>query len=45
MVSLQYYFKSKLTMKNVLVINAHQVYPFSEGKLNEALTERVDILD
>lgn len=26
-------------MKNVLHINAHQPYPFSEGKLNETLTE------
>jgi len=27
-------------MKNVLLINAHQPYPFSEGKLNQALTQR-----
>ena len=27
-------------MKNVLLINAHQPYPFSEGQLNAALTER-----
>ncbi len=27
-------------MKNVLIINAHEHYPFSEGKLNGALVER-----
>lgn len=27
-------------MKNVLIINAHQYYPFSEGKLNNALVEK-----
>ncbi|MBC6997021.1 NAD(P)H-dependent oxidoreductase [Cytophaga sp. FL35] len=27
-------------MKNVLAINAHQFYPFSEGKLNQSLTEK-----
>jgi modulator of drug activity B len=27
-------------MKNVLLINAHQPYPFSEGKLNATLAER-----
>ncbi len=27
-------------MKNVLIINAHEHYPFSEGKLNNALVER-----
>lgn len=27
-------------MANVLIINGHQPYPFSEGKLNAALTER-----
>lgn len=26
-------------MKNILIINAHQPYPFSEGKLNQSLTE------
>ncbi|NVK39415.1 MAG: NAD(P)H-dependent oxidoreductase [Gammaproteobacteria bacterium] len=28
-------------MKNVLIINAHTHYPFSEGKLNNALIERM----
>ena len=27
-------------MKNVLLINAHQPYPFSEGRLNRAFVER-----
>jgi len=27
-------------MKNVLIINAHEHYPFSEGKLNNALVDR-----
>ena len=27
-------------MKNIYIINAHQPYPFSEGKLNAALVER-----
>lgn len=27
-------------MKNVFIINAHQKYPFSEGKLNAAYTEK-----
>ncbi|WP_341502917.1 NAD(P)H-dependent oxidoreductase [Gallaecimonas sp. GXIMD4217] len=27
-------------MKNVLIINAHQYYPFSEGKLNAALVDK-----
>jgi modulator of drug activity B len=27
-------------MTNVLLINAHQYYPFSEGRLNASLTER-----
>ena len=27
-------------MKNTLIINAHQPYPFSEGKLNALLVER-----
>ena len=27
-------------MKNVFIINAHEVYPFSEGKLNRSLVER-----
>lgn len=26
--------------KNVLIINAHQYYPFSEGKLNAALIDK-----
>lgn len=26
-------------MKNILLINAHQPYPFSEGKLNQSLVE------
>lgn len=26
-------------MKNVLIINAHEPYPFSEGKLNRTLAE------
>ncbi|MDK9682884.1 NAD(P)H-dependent oxidoreductase [Pseudoalteromonas shioyasakiensis] len=29
-------------MKNVLIINAHHYYPFSEGKLNAALIEKAD---
>lgn len=28
-------------MKNALIINAHQYYPFSEGKLNGAATEKI----
>ena len=27
-------------MKNILIINAHEYYPFSEGKLNNALVEK-----
>lgn len=27
-------------MKNILIINAHQPYPFSEGKLNASLVEK-----
>ena len=27
-------------MKNILIINAHEYYPFSEGKLNQALVDR-----
>jgi len=27
-------------MKNVYIINAHEYYPFSEGKLNQSLVER-----
>lgn len=30
--------------KNVLIINAHQYYPFSEGKLNAALIDRAIII-
>ena len=26
--------------KNVLIINAHQYYPFSEGKLNATLVDK-----
>ncbi|MED5511805.1 MAG: NAD(P)H-dependent oxidoreductase [Pseudomonadota bacterium] len=29
-------------MKNVLILNAHHYYPFSEGKLNAALIEKAD---
>jgi modulator of drug activity B len=31
-------------MKKVLIINAHQYYPFSEGKLNQALIDKMDTL-
>ncbi len=31
-------------MKNILIINAHQHYPFSEGALNKALAEKADEL-
>lgn len=31
---------SNLIMKNVFIINAHQKYPFSEGKLNASLVEK-----
>ena len=27
-------------MKHILIINAHEYYPFSEGRLNNALVER-----
>ena len=27
-------------MKNVFIINAHEVYPFSEGKLNQSMVEK-----
>ncbi|ABW26631.1 conserved hypothetical protein [Acaryochloris marina MBIC11017] len=27
-------------MKNVFIINAHEAYPFSEGKLNATLVEK-----
>ena len=27
-------------MKNILIINAHEYYPFSEGRLNNALVEK-----
>ncbi|WP_052600063.1 NAD(P)H-dependent oxidoreductase [Aureispira sp. CCB-QB1] len=30
-------------MKNVFIINGHQKYPFSEGKLNASLTERAEL--
>ncbi len=29
-------------MKNIFIINGHQKYPFSEGKLNAALTEKAE---
>lgn len=29
-------------MKNVLILNAHHYYPFSEGKLNAALIKKAD---
>lgn len=29
-------------MKNVFIINGHQKYPFSEGKLNASLTEKAE---
>ena len=31
-------------MKNVFIINAHQPYPFSEGRLNKTLVERASQL-
>ena len=31
-------------MSNVLIINAHQYYPFSEGKLNQTLIEKAQEL-
>lgn len=31
-------------MKNILIINAHHQYPFSEGKLNKSLVEMADAL-
>ena len=31
-------------MQNVLLINAHQAYPFSEGRLNATLAERAQAL-
>ena len=27
-------------MSNVLILNGHQSYPFSEGKLNKSLVDR-----
>ncbi|ELS04871.1 putative NADPH-quinone reductase (modulator of drug activity B) [Xenococcus sp. PCC 7305] len=33
-------------MKNIFLINAHEPYPFSEGKLNQSLTKKaVEILE
>ncbi|MCG9760262.1 NAD(P)H-dependent oxidoreductase [Pseudoalteromonas sp. Isolate6] len=32
---------STTDLKNVLIINGHQYYPFSEGKLNAALIDKV----
>ena len=29
-------------MKNIFIINAHQKYPFSEGRLNASLTEKAE---
>ncbi|WP_088329069.1 NAD(P)H-dependent oxidoreductase [Lacimicrobium sp. SS2-24] len=29
-------------MSNILIINAHQHYPFSEGRLNKTLTEKAE---
>lgn len=29
-------------MKNILIINAHQPYPYSEGRLNRSLAERAE---
>jgi len=29
-------------MKNIFIINAHEAYPFSEGKLNQAFVERAE---
>lgn len=29
-------------MKNIFIINGHQKYPFSEGRLNESLTEKAE---
>jgi|GEM_PF-4221817 len=29
-------------MKNVFIINAHEYYGFSQGKLNAALVERAE---
>ena len=31
-------------MKNILIINAHEYYPFSEGRLNRALAGAVSHL-
>jgi len=31
-------------MKNIFIINAHQPYPFSEGKLNATLVEKANTL-
>jgi len=31
-------------MKNVLIINAHQYYPFSEGRLNSSLVDQATSL-
>ena len=30
-------------MKHIFIINGHQKYPFSEGKLNAALTEKAEV--
>lgn len=30
-------------MKNALIINAHQYYPFSEGNLNQAVADKISI--
>ena len=31
-------------MKNILIINGHQYYPFAEGKLNQALIDKATTL-
>ena len=39
------YLIARKTVKNIFLINAHQPYPFSEGKLNQSLIQKAqDIL-
>ncbi|BDM81418.1 hypothetical protein AM10699_42850 [Acaryochloris marina MBIC10699] len=34
------FLKENSAVKNVFIINAHEAYPFSEGKLNATLVEK-----
>ena len=37
-------FITRKTVKNIFLINAHEPYPFSEGKLNQSLIEKAQVI-